>query len=314
MTSESLGRPCYITLIENMAHSMHVDDMTHDKTQSDDVRTFVLVVVCMSSYSFARWWMSSWCIKASPLHGKMRGVFDSHWVRLMLHSHIGPFLYVGMLDKFVCSLKAYVRPFVRPWTHLHMLLHPSIHEQIFTWLSICEQNSLHASFSHLFTNMSFCMHSPCSSHPLPHHVCSCTCICSHSWWDDIKSINLLVYHDAWLFWRQVTKREENLLKPRKASFKLGCGPCALLVKTTQKSLREGDGKYRSTVIVPGISLGWRKNLRNFWEEKFGVQEGWAGKNCVIFGRCRQWEFGKKKLCSSWRELAASSQSLATKTT
>ena len=34
-----------------MAHGSDVDDMTHDKTRHDNVGKFVLLLVCMSSYS-----------------------------------------------------------------------------------------------------------------------------------------------------------------------------------------------------------------------------------------------------------------------
>ena len=48
-TSGSLGIPCYITLIDSMAHSRDVDEMAHDKTQHDSVVTLVLLLVCMSA-------------------------------------------------------------------------------------------------------------------------------------------------------------------------------------------------------------------------------------------------------------------------
>ena len=53
MTSVSLGLPRYITLIDSMAHSRDVDDMTHDKTRHDNFGAFVLLLVCMSSCSVA---------------------------------------------------------------------------------------------------------------------------------------------------------------------------------------------------------------------------------------------------------------------
>ena len=83
-----------------MANNRDVDDMTHDMTRHDSVGTFVLLLVCMFSCSAARQWMSSWCVTTSSLHGKVRKVFDGHWVRLMLHLHVAPCLHVGILDKF----------------------------------------------------------------------------------------------------------------------------------------------------------------------------------------------------------------------
>ena len=53
MTSGPLGLPCYITFIDSMAHNRDVDDMIRDKTQHDNVGTFVLLLVCMSSYNVA---------------------------------------------------------------------------------------------------------------------------------------------------------------------------------------------------------------------------------------------------------------------
>jgi len=78
-TSVSLGLPRYITLIDRMAHNRDVDNMTHDMAQHDSAGTFVLLSVCMSSYSVGGCWMSSWCVTASPPHGKVCGVFDGHW-------------------------------------------------------------------------------------------------------------------------------------------------------------------------------------------------------------------------------------------
>lgn len=199
ITSGSLRLPCYITLIKNMAHNTDLDDTTHDKTRHDSAGTFELLLVCMSSYKVVRWWMSSWCVTASPLHGKVCEVFDGHWVHLMLHSHVAPCLYVCMLDRFVHFQKVYVHLSIHSQTHLHMFIHPYICKHIFTWSSIWKQVYLHASFAHSFTNIPFFLYSPCSSHTSSCHVYSCTCICSHSWQDDIKSINLLVYHDAWSF-------------------------------------------------------------------------------------------------------------------
>ena len=53
MTNGYLGLPCYIALIDSMAHSRDVDDMTHENTRHDSAGTFVLLLVCMSSCSVA---------------------------------------------------------------------------------------------------------------------------------------------------------------------------------------------------------------------------------------------------------------------
>lgn len=87
-----------------------------------------------------------------------------------------------------------------------MFSHSSVCEHIFAWSSIREHISLHASFIFPLVNLSFCMCFLCSSHLSSCHVCWCKCTSSHSWQDDIKSKNLLVYHDTWSFWMQVTWR------------------------------------------------------------------------------------------------------------
>jgi len=78
-TTRSLGLPCDITLIDNIAHSRGVGNMTHDMARHDSDGTFMMLWECMSSYSIVGWWMSSWCFTASPPHGKVRGVFDGFW-------------------------------------------------------------------------------------------------------------------------------------------------------------------------------------------------------------------------------------------
>ena len=72
-----------------------------------------------------------------------------------------------------------------------MFVYPSVYEHIFLvfscirlWTHIC---MIIYSRPHLFACI-FCS--------LSHHVCLCTCACNHSWNDDIKSRNLLVYHDT----------------------------------------------------------------------------------------------------------------------
>lgn len=153
----------------------------------------------MSSCSVAGWRMSSWYVTASPPPGKVHGVFDDHWIFLMLHSHVAPYLYVGMLDRFIHSQKVHVRLPICLWTHLCIFLRQYVHEHIFASSFVHENIFLHASFVRLLANLSFYMYSLCSSHPSSRHVCLCTCICNHSWQNDIKFIKLVVYHDAWSF-------------------------------------------------------------------------------------------------------------------
>lgn len=209
-TSGSLGLPRYITLINSMAHNRDVDDMTHDKIQHDSAGTFLLVVVCMSSCSGYRWWMSSWCATASPPHVKVHGVFDGCWFAwCFIHTFLLSCKLVRLTGSFICKKCMFIRPSIRE----HILhIFSSIREHIFACSSIFEDISLRASFLHSLVNMSFCMYSLCSSHPSSCHVCLCTCICSHSWWYNIKSKNLLVYHDAWLFWMQVIRRGDKVAR------------------------------------------------------------------------------------------------------
>lgn len=186
-SSWSIGLPRYITLIyKSIAHSSDVAGMTHNTNWHDSAGMFMLVVVCMSSCNATEWWISSWCIIASPSHSKLCRVLDGDWVRLMLHFHIVPFLYFGMVDMFVHLQK-------------YLLSCSFICEDILAWSSVREQISWHVSFVHPFANTCVCMYSPFSSRLSLFHVYSCTYDYNHSWRDDNKSINLLVYHDVWSF-------------------------------------------------------------------------------------------------------------------
>jgi len=211
-----------------VAHNRDVDDITHDKTQRDNAGTFVLLLVCMLSYSVVGWSMSSWCGTTSPLHSKVCRVFDGCWVCLMFPLHVSPLSHVGILNRFTRSWKLHACPSVCLWTHPCMFVCTSVCENIFAWSSIHEHIPFHASFVSLLMNMSFYMYSLCSYHFLSCHVCLCTCIWSYSWWDNIKSINLLINHDAWSFQMQVTKKGDKVV-----SCELGWRLWALLVKATQ---------------------------------------------------------------------------------
>ena len=138
-TSGSLGLPCYITLIENMAHNRYVANMTHDKTQHDSVGTFMLMLVCMSSCSVAGWWMSSWCVIASPPHGKVHRVFDGHWFAwCCIHALLFACMLVSLTGlsihkkcifvcPSVCEHIFHVFSFICSWTHLCMIVHLQAH-------------------------------------------------------------------------------------------------------------------------------------------------------------------------------------------
>jgi len=51
MTSGCLGLQRYITLIDSMAHNRDVDDLSHDKDPHDSAGTFMMLLVCMLSFS-----------------------------------------------------------------------------------------------------------------------------------------------------------------------------------------------------------------------------------------------------------------------
>jgi len=156
-TSGSLGLPCYITLIDNMAHSREVDDMTWH----DSASTFVLLLECMSSCNAAGWWMSSWCITASPSHDKVHRVFNGRWFAWCCFD---TFLLACMLESLtgssVCercmfirlSVREHilhVRSFVRPRTHLCMIIHSRAHRMHRSFVRWWTYPSACAPFVHL---------------------------------------------------------------------------------------------------------------------------------------------------------------------
>ena len=185
----SLGLPCYVTLIYNgTEHNSDAAEMTHDMTWHNNASMFMLLVVSMSSHIVVEWWMCSCCIIASPLHDKACRVFDGLGVCLMFSS---------ACSSFTCTLIGFI--------------FSSIRKQIF----------LHAFHVHQFVNKSPRIHPICSRvmyHP-------CTCIHNHSWWEDIKSINILIYHDvlSFAFECKWPGERTRLLKLCKVYFKLGCG-------------------------------------------------------------------------------------------
>lgn len=128
-------------------------------TWHENVDTFALLLECMLSYSATGWWMSSWCIIASPPHGEVLRVFDGPWLAWWSFSML--FL--------ACMLEGLTGSSVREGT--------------------CSSYSStsHALFIPPLVNLYFYMCFLHSSHSSSCHVCWCTCTCSHSWRDDIKS-------------------------------------------------------------------------------------------------------------------------------
>lgn len=173
-----------------MAHNSDVAEMTYDMTCHDSVGMFMLMLVSMSSYSSTEWRVFSWCMIASPPHGKVCGVFDGLSVRFMLHLHISPSLILGMLPVFIHSRTSLLAS---------LLVHHVRHRTM--------------------------------SHP-------CTCMCNHSCRDDIKSKNILVYHDAssFIFGCKWPRKRRRLWNYAKHISGWDAGSKALSRKIAYKSL------------------------------------------------------------------------------
>ena len=134
IASGSPRLPRYITLINNsMVHSNDLANMIYDTNRHDSASMFMLILVCMSSCSVVEWWMSSWCIMASPPHDQVWKFLDGHWVHLMLHVHVAPLLVLW--HAWHVRLFAKISPC--------MFAHPSISKHILSCSSV-----------HLFTNTS----------------------------------------------------------------------------------------------------------------------------------------------------------------
>jgi len=189
--SGSLGIPLYITFIDNiMAYSSDVANMTHDSSSM-----FMLLLVYMLSYNVVEWWMSSWCITFSPLHGKVRslrwslGSFDDACAHCSFVCTLACLTSLSIWDTVSSHVLSFVKLFLRMF---HSFMKLSLH-MLYSFAK------LSLRMFHLFMNTPLFMYSPYSSHSSSRHVYSCTYISNHSWRDEIKSINLLVYHDAWSF-------------------------------------------------------------------------------------------------------------------
>ena len=181
----------YINL-HSMAHNSDVSDMTHDTTRHESASMFMMVVGSMWSCSVVEWWMCSWCITSSPPHGKVCRVFDGLGVLLMLYVHVSRLL--------VLWHASHVRLFVKKSPHMHRLFaknSPRMH-RLFEKNSPCMHRLFICSGTHLLACALLVhrVHRRIMSYP-------CICIYNHSWWDEIESINLLVYHDAlWFAFRR----------------------------------------------------------------------------------------------------------------
>ena len=165
--------------------------MTHDTTRHDKAGVFMLLMVCMSSCSVVEWWMSSWCIIASPLHEKVCEVFDGLGVLLMFHVHVIPSL---VLWHARC-----VRLFAKKSSRMHSL------------------------FVHSWKNLpAYAPFSSCSS------LCHVSSMCYYekslmTIWHQIQKSPSLPWCIVVHFWMQVTRREDKGLKLQKADLKPGCG-------------------------------------------------------------------------------------------
>lgn len=131
---------------------------------------------------------------------------------------------------------------VLTWLFMHAHVSPSLA----TWYTSCLRQFANKSPSMCSLFIPFI----CTmSHP-------CTCICDCSWRDDIKSINLPVYHDApyfifgcrWPGWRtRFWNYVENILG-------WDAGSVALSRKIMQRSLGGWDEQSGIAVTICGIWL------------------------------------------------------------
>lgn len=119
--------------------------------------------------------------------------------------------------------------------------------------------------------------------------CPCTCICNHSWQDDIKSRNFLVYHDASYFsfrcrWLRERTRlwncEEHIL-----------GRDVRLWDTVGKDYAEVTERLGwevwETSDICKIWLIWEVELHNFSREgSAGSRRRWQWKLCIFLEEVR----------------------------
>jgi len=123
----------------SMAQSSDVAEMTHDTTQNNSASMFILLLVSMPSCSVTEWWMCSWCIIASSLHGKCAKSLMALLFALCLPVHVPPsliFWHASCVhlfgNKYPCMYSLFVRSqtnlltcipclFIRKQISLHVL-------------------------------------------------------------------------------------------------------------------------------------------------------------------------------------------------
>jgi len=168
----------------------------------------------------------------------------SPWVCLMLIWHVA-----HLFVKFTCLS---IRPSVSTSC---VFCHPFIREHI----------SSHASLFCSLLNLSFCMFSLHSSHLLSHHVCWFTYTCSHSWRDNIKSKNLLVYHDTWSFRMNMIGRGNHV-----ARWDDGSWHYWWKLRKSHWVMKMGNPSRQWLFARSGS--GGRKNCTNFWRDSLGCKK------------------------------------------
>lgn len=82
-------------------------------TWNDSASMFMLLVVSMSRCITTKWWMCSWCIIASSLHGKLCEAFDGLGVHL---------LFARACSSFACTLTSFMCSSIRKKISLHAFL------------------------------------------------------------------------------------------------------------------------------------------------------------------------------------------------
>lgn len=194
---------------------------------------------------------------------------------------------------FVCWKARQVRLFVKGACLCvllsRMFAHPSIRKHIFAWSSIREHIYLHALAFCLLLNLSFCMFSP--SFIL---LFIAPCFFVYLFLEPLMTRRYKIQKPPNLPWYMITSYESDW--ERKQGCEVGWRLWALLMKSAQASLGDGDGNSGSTVTVCEVWPRWRTKLCNFWGEQSGLQEGNLrsfsneqavgpdSKNCAIFYR------------------------------
>lgn len=126
---------------------------------------------------------------------------------------------------------------------------------------------------------------------LLHFVChrimlhSCTFLCNHSWWDDIKYINLQMYHDA-LFSVIGPGHQEGGQGSRDARLQGRVG--RNYTEVTRRliwAVQSNNGIWRR-------ELNWEEELCNFFREAVRAARSSGSENYVLFPRRSRWGCGR----------------------